>query len=115
MPSVQLKSYKAQAYTPEQESWRQYLKAQTTEEEYEVLDCLARKESRWSMTWNYMNPTGDVSSKWSAYGIFQILESTARGTDPTLDRMQPFDNIDLAVKLYRKSGASPWLVADLCQ
>ena len=110
---MQLKSNKAQAYTPEQESWRQYLKAQTTEEEYEVLDCIATHESRWQMKWNYMhsvNPT-----KYTAYGIFQMLESTARATDVTLDRMRPFDNIDLAVKLYRKSGATPWLVADLCR
>lgn len=102
-------------YSPQQEEWRSYLKTLTTEKEYAVLDCIARNESRWKMTWNYMNKSGDPTSKWSAYGIFQIIASTARATDPTLDRFDPFENIQLAVKLYRRSGSSPWLVAPLCR
>ncbi len=102
----------AQAYSPTQEEWREYLKSLTTQEEFKVLDCIASKESRWRMVKNYMwdsNP-----KKYTAFGIFQILESTAKGVDPTLDRMEPYQNIQLAVKLYRRSGATPWLVAPQC-
>ena len=101
-------------YSPQQEEWQAYLKSITTPEEYKTLFCVAKNESGWKMTWNYMNKSGDLNSKWSAYGVFQIIASTARATDPTLDRFDPLENIQLAVKLYRKSGISPWLVAPLC-
>lgn len=112
VPQLPQQSFKVIEYTSQQKEWQAYLKALTTEKEYEVLNCLATHESRWQQKWNYMyvvNP-----QKYTAYGIFQILESTARGVDPTLDRKDPHQNIELAVKLYRSSGKSPWLVAPLC-
>lgn len=92
--------------------WQEYLASLTTKEEYEVLNCIATKESGWVQKWNYLYKTNP--QKYTAYGFFQILESTARGTDPTLDRFDPYQNIELAVKLYRKSGATPWLVWPQC-
>jgi len=62
-----------------------------------------------------MNPTSDPNSKYSAYGYFQIVKSTAERIDPTLDRMDPYDNIKLAVKIYDKLGVNQWLVAPLCK
>jgi hypothetical protein len=76
--------------------------------DYEVLNCLIEKESGWKMKWNYMH---DVNpSKYTAYGFFQILESTARLVDPELDRMDAIDNIDLGIKIYRQLGIEQWLV-----
>lgn len=83
-------------------------------DDYWVLNCIAQKESGWKMIWNYMNPTGDPNSKWSAYGYFQILKTTARHIDPKLDRMDQWENIELAVKLYQEQGSDPWLVAPQC-
>lgn len=110
LPSVP--SLPPPALSPVQEEWRDYLKSLTTPEEYKILSCIAQKESRWQMKWNYLHDTDP--DKYTAYGIFQILSSTAFSTDSTLDRFDPLQNIELAVKLYRKSGSQPWLVAPLC-
>jgi len=80
--------------------------------DFEVLNCIATKESKWRMVWNYMYKTDP--KKYTAYGFFQILESTARGIDPTLDRTDPYENIELAVKIFNKSGVFPWLVWEQC-
>lgn len=75
---------------------------------------VARCESGYQQKWNYMNPTGDLNSKWSAYGYFQITKGTAFSADPTLDRFDPYENIELAVKIYRNRGISPWYLSEGC-
>lgn len=90
---------------------RSYLR-QLAGDDFEVLNCIATKESGWKMQWNYMH---DIDpKKYTAYGYFQILESTARHVDPKLDRMDQWENIQLGVKLYQQQGITPWLVKDLC-
>lgn len=78
-----------------------------------ILSEVARCESGYQQKWNYMNKEGDPNSKWSAYGYFQIIKGTAQ-IDPILDRMKPIDNIELAVKIYRKSGITPWKLSEDC-
>lgn len=79
-----------------------------------ILSRVAFCETHYRNVWNYMNPTGDLDSKWSAFGYFQITKSTGLITDPSLDRMNPLDNIKLAVEIYRKRGSQDWSQSKSC-
>lgn len=81
-----------------------------------IMSQVARCESGYKQEWNSMNPTGDPNSKYSAYGYFQIVKGTALKADPTLDRFNPLENIELAVKIYRneKTKLSDWQLSSNC-
>ena len=106
--------YVEHAYVPTDFDPKAYLASITTPQEYEFLSEVIRCESGWKMKWNYMNPSGDPTSRFSAFGYFQIIKSTALATDSTLDRMKAVDNLILGVKLYRRAGLSPWEASRSC-
>lgn len=62
--------------------------------------------------WNYMNPTGDPKSKWSAYGMFQVIASHERTYG--VSRMTLEGNIEIAMKLYLKNGTTDWKESRNC-
>ena len=69
-------------------------------------------ESKMIQKWNYMNPTGDPNSKWSAYGIFQIIRGHQKKYG--IDRMTIDGNIALAIELYKKNGTQDWELSSSC-
>lgn len=98
-------------YSEEQEAWKAYLKRLTTPEEYKVLDCIATKESKWRNVPNYLYD--GEQGRFTAFGPFQVLKSTAAAYS-TNDRREPYENIRIAVALYRARGSTPWLVWRQC-
>lgn len=62
--------------------------------------------------WNYMNPTGDPNSKWSAYGLFQVISSHERTFG--VSRMTAEGNIEIAIGLYEAHGTQPWVASRGC-
>ena len=79
--------------------------------DYEILYCIAEKESNWKNIPNYLYDGEE--GRYTAYGPFQILKSTAlRYSDE--DRRDVYANIRIAVKIFKNEGSKPWLVANQC-
>ncbi len=67
-----------------------------------ALDAIATCESQWRMVKNATS---------SAYGYFQILDSTERTTPQYKEGQRKFDpyaNVDMAIWLYEQYGTNPW-------
>lgn len=77
---------------------------QTYPAEASTLAKVAYCESHWKQIWNSLHPIRP--DYYTAFGFFQIIA----GHDKTykLDRMDPYQNVDEAVLLYRDQGLQPW-------
>lgn len=89
---------------------REYLKQKAEElgYSYALLNRIAYCESHWRMVKNRRS---------SAYGYFQIIDSTERMTPQYkmgLRKSDPYVNIDMALYLYGKQGTLPWLASRRC-
>lgn len=79
---------------------------------YKLLSCIAEKESRWQNIPNYLYDGED--GRYTAYGPFQILKSTAARYSGE-DRRDIYANVRIAVKIFYNEGLNPWLVKDQCE
>ncbi len=83
---------------------RQYLYEHCREPECNalLLDMIATCESQWRMIKN---------SQSSAYGYFQILDSTEK-TTPIYDegrrKFDPYANVEMGIYLFETRGSNPW-------
>lgn len=89
---------------------RDYLRQQCVEPECDfwLLDKIAECESNWRMVKN---------GRSSAYGFFQILDSTERTTPQWQageSKYDPYSNIDMAIHLYETRGWQPWYPSKHC-
>lgn len=89
---------------------RVYLASQCKEPDcdFALLDAIAWCESKWQMV-----PNG-VST---AHGYFQIIDGTERSTPQYKmggSKYDPYDNIDMAIYLYKRDGINPWLSSRPC-
>lgn len=89
---------------------RQYLLEQAKERglNYNLLDRIVWCESHWRMIGN---------NKSSAYGYFQILDSTEKTTPQFLEgrsKYDPYTNIDMGLYLFETRGSSPWNESRSC-
>ena len=92
--------------TPEILEPRDYLKKIASEDFY-ILDLIVKCESGWK-PWA-KNPNSTAS------GLFQFIGSTwSRWSSPSHDVFNPYDNIDVAYKLYKAQGTSPWNASKTC-
>lgn len=76
--------------------------------DFDRLEAIAYCESRWRMVKNKQS---------SAFGFFQIIDGTERYTPQYQAggrKFDPFTNIDMAVYLYDRYGASPWFESKGC-
>lgn len=67
-----------------------------------LLNTIAGCESGWRMVKNATS---------SAYGYFQIIDATERGTPQYAEgrrKFDPYTNIDMGLYLYSRYGSSPW-------
>ena len=78
----------------------------------DLMVKISECESKVRQVWNYMNPTGDLNSKWSAYGIFQIIRGHQEKYG--INRMTIEGNINLALAIYKNEGTSPWELSKTC-
>lgn len=60
--------------------------------------------------WNYLHDTNP--SVYTAYGLFQVVKS--HDAQYGLNRMDPYDNIELAMRLYQDHGTTPWNASKSC-
>lgn len=82
-------------------------------EDGELLVKISSCESGLDPTrWNYLNPTGDPTSKNSAYGLFQVIRS--HELTYGISRMTPEGNIAIALNLYIKNGTKDWVLSKGC-
>ena len=73
----------------------------------DIMIEIARCESGFQAhKWNYMNPTGNPHSKWSAYGLFQVIASHEKTFG--VSRLTLEGNIEIAMRLYLKNGTRDW-------
>ncbi len=75
---------------------------------FELLDRIVQCESTWRMVGNPFS---------SAFGYFQIIDGTERGTPQYaegLRKTDPITNIEMGLFLYQKHGTSPWLASKNC-
>ncbi len=73
-----------------------------------LLDRIAYCESRWRMVKNRIS---------TAYGYFQIIDSTERMTPQYragYRKTDPYANIEMALYLYGRQGTRPWLASRRC-
>lgn len=73
-----------------------------------LLESIIWCESKWEMVKNKTS---------SAYGYFQIIDSTERTTPMYREgktKYDPYDNIDMGVYLYKRDGINPWLESRPC-
>ncbi len=89
---------------------REYLRAECQEPDCDflLLDSIVTCESRWRMVQNSIS---------SAYGYFQILDSTEKTTDPYKEgerKYNPYSNIDMGIYLYETRGGNPWNESKHC-
>ena len=94
-------------YTP---TPRAYLAKLCTQPDcdFAFLDTVAWCESKWQMVGN---------STSSAYGYFQIIKGTEETTKVYKNggsRMDPYDNVEMGVELYRRDGIFPWIPSRAC-
>lgn len=83
---------------------REYLRAECQQPDCDflLLDAIVTCESRWRMIQNSVS---------SAYGYFQILDSTEKTTQPYKEgerKYNPYSNIDMGIFLYNTRGSNPW-------
>ena len=74
-----------------------------------ILLAIAKAESGFQQKWNYMNPTGDPNSIYSAYGVFQIIKTNE--IKYGISRMTLEGNISLAIQIYLFEGTTPWNIS----
>ena len=91
---------------------REYLRELVSLQDFKILDCLARNESGWNNIPNYLYDGED--GRFTAWGPFQILKSTALRYS-TEDRRDEFENVRIAIDIYKNEGTQPWLVEYLCK
>ena len=89
---------------------RDYMQQQCEERDcdFALLDAIVTCESKWIMVQNSVS---------SAYGYFQILDSTERGTpqyEAGRRKTNPYANIDMGIYLYERYGTSPWNESKAC-
>lgn len=63
-------------------------------------------EGAYRQIWNYRHD--ENPAYYTAFGIFQITAGTARRTDSTLDRFDPYQNMQLGIKIFHNEGTAPW-------
>ncbi len=83
-------------------------KCQAPDCDYDLLNSIITCESQWRMVKN---------SQSSAYGYFQIIDSTERTTPQYQSgqtKFDPYANIDMGIYLYDRHGASPWYSSQAC-
>jgi hypothetical protein len=90
---------------------KEYLKSKVSEREYKILHLIAQCESEWKNIPNHLYD--GENGRYTAYGPFQILKSTARGYSKE-DRREVYTNIDIAIAIYRKEGTTPWNESKYC-
>lgn len=78
---------------------------------FDLLNCIATKESKWRNVPNYLYDSED--GIYTAFGPFQILKSTAAKYSND-DRRDAYTNVRIAVKIFRNEGVLPWLVWPQC-
>ena len=89
---------------------REYMKAQCEARgcDFALLDAIVTCESKWILVQN---------SQSSAFGYFQILDSTER-TTPQYQagrrKTNPYANIDMGIFLYESRGTNPWNESKAC-
>lgn len=98
----------------------QWIAGNTTPQEYLVdlclesscdavlLDAIITCESQWRMVQNSVS---------SAYGYFQILDSTEATTPQYSEgkrKFDPYSNLEMGVYLYNRWGTSPWNESKHC-
>jgi len=85
-----------------------YAKAVQHNLDFDLLSRIVACESGWRMVRN---------SGSSAYGYFQIIDATEKGTPQYKDgarKFDPYTNIDMAVYLFTRYGSSPWNESKHC-
>lgn len=68
----------------------------------ELLDAIATCESQWRMVQN---------NRSSAYGYFQILDSTEKTTPQWKEggrKYDPYTSVDMGIYLFESRGSNPW-------
>ncbi len=76
--------------------------------DFTLLDTIITCESSWRMVKN---------SGSSAFGYFQIIDATERGTPQFKEgkrKFDPYTNIDMGLYLYDRYGARPWSESKGC-
>ncbi len=89
---------------------RDYLREKCVEPDCDfwMMDKIAECESGWTMVKN---------SSSSAYGFYQILDSTERTTPQWKEGMSKYDpyaNIEMGVFLFESRGWQPWYPSRSC-
>lgn len=85
-----------------------YAKAVQHNLDFELLSRIVACESGWRMVRN---------SGSSAYGYFQIIDATEKGTPQYKEgarKFDPYTNIDMAVYLFSRYGSTPWNESKHC-
>lgn len=85
-----------------------YAKCQAPDCNPELLDAIATCESQWRMIQN---------SASSAYGYFQILDSTERTTPQWKAgkrKYDPYTSVDMGIYLFETRGSNPWNESKPC-
>lgn len=101
-------SPEAQALPPEP---REYLRQECSRQEncdFFLVDAIVSCESGWRMVKNKQS---------SAFGYFQIIDSTERITPQYEEgdrKFDPYTNIDMGLYLLETYGTSPWLESRGC-
>lgn len=100
----------ASAAEPEPLTPREYLReqCQSPDCDFLLLDTIIDCESGWQMVKNRRS---------SAYGYFQILDSTEATTPQYkggLRKHDPYINLDMGLYLYETRGSNPWNASKGC-
>jgi ADP-heptose:LPS heptosyltransferase len=103
--------YLVARYTSLTETPKEYLK-RIEPRFFDLLDCIAEKESKWQNIPNHLYD--GENGKYTAFGPFQILKSTAARYSGE-DRRDPYANIRIALKIFYNEGLTPWLVKEQCE
>lgn len=90
---------------------QEYLKNKVSDAEYRILNRIAQCESEWKNIPNHLYD--GEGGRYTAYGPFQILKSTARNYSKE-DRREVYTNIDIAIKIYKAEGTTPWNESRYC-
>ena len=90
---------------------QEYLASKVSEREYKILNVIAQCESKWQNIPNHLYD--GENGRYTAYGPFQILKSTARNYSKE-DRREVYTNIDIAIEIYKTEGTTPWNESRYC-
>ena len=109
--SLEAKAPESQEVTLQEFLLQKVIEANLTYNDYEILNCIAKNESNWRNVPNYLYDGED--GIYTAYGPYQILKSTAKRYSDK-DRLNPYNNVEIAVLIYGNEGYTPWLVWRSC-